>query len=327
MLTEAIMTLKSLRSLFVILGLLLLSMACERKTASSLESKAEVQPGTSATSDLWQVYNQSLKGAKYIDLTHTLTPAIPVWNGFAQAKFAPTINPQTQQPYTYKRDGFEATHYDLPTDQYGTQLDPPAHWAPEYPAIDELPATYAVRPLVVIPIVDQVAKDAGYHLQRRDIERWEKRNGVIPAGSVVMVRSDWSKKWPDSALAAEKVFPGVSLDALKFLHEERHILFHGHEPLDTDMTPNLEGEDWLMHHGYTQAEGVANLDKVPEKGCLISIGYPKFAGGLGGYARFIAICPKNSQYGVSVGEVPEAPLPKSDKILQWDAWSGMRVRK
>jgi kynurenine formamidase len=279
-----------------------------------------------AKSDLWDVYERSLKAAKYIDLTHTLTPSIPVWKGFAAAKFAPTVNPQTNQSYTYKRDGFEATHYDLPTDQYGTQLDPPAHWAPEYPAIDELPATYAVRPLVVISIVDQVAKDPGYHLQRSDIESWEKNNGKIPAGSVVMVRSDWSKKWPDPALAAEKVFPGVSLVAIKFLHEERHILFHGHEPLDTDTTPALEGEDWLMHHGYTQAEGVANLDKVPEKGCLITIGYPKFAGGLGGYARYIAICPADWQYGVSVGEVPEAPLPKSEKILQWDAKRGVRVR-
>jgi hypothetical protein len=81
------------------------------------------------------------------------------------------------------------------------------------------------------------------------------------------------------------------LAALQFFHEERHILFHGHEPLDTDTTPNLEGEAWLMHHGYAQAEGVANLDKVPEKGCLIAIAFPKFGGGLGGYARYLAICP------------------------------------
>ena len=44
----------------------------------------------------------------------------------------------------------------------------------------------------------------------------------------------------------------------------------------TDSTPNLEGEDWLMHNGYTQAEGVANLDQVPEAGALVVIGYPKF---------------------------------------------------
>ena len=307
-------------------ALMICAAACER-SGPAPASKTVSESRTSGKSDLWHTYEQSLKGAKYIDLTHALTPSIPVWKGFAQAKFSSTVNPQTKQPYTYEKDGFEATRYDLPTDQYGTQLDPPAHWAPEYPSIDELPATYAIRPLVVISIVDQVAKDAGYHLQRSDIDSWEKRNGTIPAGSVVMVRSDWSKKWPDPALASEKVFPGVSLDALKFLHEERHILFHGHEPLDTDTTPTLEGEDWLMHHGYTQAEGVANLDKVAEKGCLITIGYPTFAGGLGGYARYIAICPADWKYGVSIGEVPEAPLPKSEKILQWDAKRGMRVRK
>jgi len=142
-----------------------------------------------------------------------------------------------------------------------------------------------------------------------------------------MVRSDWSKGWPNPELATRTVFPGVSLDALKFLHEQRRILFHGHEPLDTDTTPKLEGEYWLMHNGYAQAEGVANLDKVPETGCLVVIGYPKFAGGLGGYARYIAICPADWKYGVSVGEVPEAPLPKSDKILQWDPKQGVRVRK
>jgi hypothetical protein len=33
------------------------------------------------------------------------------------------------------------------------------------------------------------------------------------------------------------------------------------------------------------------------------------------------------KYGVSVGAVSEAPLPRSDKILQWDDKLGMRVRK
>jgi kynurenine formamidase len=122
---------------------------------------------------------------------------------------------------------------------------------------------------VVISIVDQVKTNPNYALQVADIKAWEEKRGRIPEGSVVSVRSDWSKAWPDPKLATLKEFPGVGLDALKFLHEERHILFHGHEPLDTDSTPNLEGEVWLMHHGYAQAEGVANLDKVPETGALV----------------------------------------------------------
>ena len=109
--------------------------------------------------------------------------------------------------------------------------------------------------------------------------------------SVVFVRSDWYKKWADVARFNQKPFPGVSLDALKFLHLERKILFHGHEPLDTDTTPTLEGEHWLLHNNFAQAEGVANLDKVPEAGALVTIGFAKPLGGSGGYARYIAIAP------------------------------------
>jgi kynurenine formamidase len=275
---------------------------------------------------LWQVYDQTLSHARYIDLTHSITPGMPVWKGFGPATFSPSVDPSTGAAYTYAKDGFEATAYQIATDQFGTQLDPPAHWAPEFPGIDELPATYAVRPLVVISIVPQVQSNFNYHLQVSDIMRFEQRYGRIPAGSVVMVRSDWSKRWPDPALATLTRFPGVSLAALQFLQLKRHILFHGHEPLDTDSTPTLEGESWLMHNGFAQAEGVANLDKVPPTGCLLEIGYPKFGGGLGGYARFIAICPSSWRYGVRIGEVPESPLQKFDSILHWDPTLGMRIR-
>ena len=288
--------------------------------------------GALAQDGLWSVYDQSLKGAKYIDLTHVITPNIPVWYGFGLSKFEPAKAGSDIEgfvtkgdAYTYAKHGVEATGYDLATDQLGTQLDPPAHWAPEYPAIDELPSTYAVRPVVVISIVDQVAKDRGYHLQVSDIEAFEKEHGNIPEGSVVFVRSDWSKTWPDPALARTRPFPGVSLAALKFLHQQRRMLFHGHEPLDTDTTPTLEGEAWLMHNGYAQAEGIANLDGVPATGCLVTIGYPKFKGGTGGLARYVAICPPETPVGVTIGP-NDAPLPKSDRPLHWDTAAGTRVR-
>jgi kynurenine formamidase len=309
-----------------LLNVLLVFLIAACSTARS-ELPKDAQTKHDPRSGLWSMYDQVLKDARYIDLTHTLTPTSPVWSGFGPAKFGPSLNPQNGKPYEYAKDGFEANRYELTTDQFGTQLDPPAHWAPEYPSIDELPPTFAVRPLVVISIVQQVAKDAGYHLQVRDIEQWESTHGRIPPGSVVMVRSDWSKEWPNPQLATRRPFPGVSLAALKFLHLERHILFHGHEPLDTDTTPTLEGEHWLMHNGYPQAEGVANLDQVSETGCLITIGYPKFKGGLGGYARYIAICPSEWKYGVKIDENSEGPLPKSDKILRWDNSLGIRVRK
>jgi kynurenine formamidase len=181
-----------------------------------------------------------------------------------------------------------------------------------------------VRPLVVIPIHEKVAADPNYHLSVQDIRDWESRNGRVPEGAVVMVRSDWYKGWNDTARFAAKPHPGVTLDALKFLHLERRILFHGHEPLDTDTTPTLEGESWLLHNHFAQAEGVANLDKVPEAGALISIGFAKPLGGTGGYARYVAIAPSDWPHGVTVAEAPGAPLPKQLAPLRRDEKGVMR---
>lgn len=274
-------------------------------------------PAKSQSTDLWNIYYIVLKQAKYVDLTHAFNPTIPVWPGFRNAKFKPAVAGadipgliQGGQEFTYAKHGAIATAYELPTDHYGTQLDPPAHFDEYGATISDLPATYAVRPLVVIDIHDKVAKNPGYHATVKDIQAWEDKHGRIPEGSVVMIRSDWSKKWSNVERFDQKPFPGVSLDALKFLHLRRNILFHGHEPLDTDTTPNLEGESWLLHNHYTQAEGVTNLDQVPEAGALITIGFAKPEGGTGGFARYIAICPPNWQYGVSVLEAPGAPLPK-----------------
>ena len=101
---------------------------CRRRSRS--RSPHRPRRGASRAS-LWKAYDQTLSKARYIDLTHTLTPDQPVWKGFGPATFRPAVNPITGQPYTYATDGFEATAYTLATDQFGTQFDPPAHWAPE----------------------------------------------------------------------------------------------------------------------------------------------------------------------------------------------------
>src|SRR5207247_3161353 len=79
------------------------------------------------TPPLWRVYENALKGAKYVDLTHTMTPTIAVWAGFGPATFGPTVEPTTGAPYNYSKDGFEATRYVLASDQLDTQHDPTAH--------------------------------------------------------------------------------------------------------------------------------------------------------------------------------------------------------
>ena len=204
----------------------------------------------------------------------------------------------------------------LPTDQLGTQLDPPAHWNELGATISDLPPTVSLRPLVVIDISQKVAVQPSYHAQVADVLDWESAHGRVPAGSVVMIRSDWSKGWDEYKGDGGPVIPGVGLDCLRFLHLNRSILLHGHEPLDTDSTPTLDGEAWLLHNSYMQAEGVANLHQVPASGCLLSIGFAKLLGGSGGYARYVAICPPASTgNGVSIIEAP--PLPSHCNLLPW----------
>jgi kynurenine formamidase len=212
----------------------------------------------------------------------------------------------------------------------GTHWGAPGHFTTGEPLADDMDPADLFRPAVKIDVRAKAAANADYAVTVDDLKAWEKRHGRIPRGSVVMVRSDWSKRWTEDpqrakALAADPNFPSVGLDALKFLHRKRHILFHGHEPLDTDSTPTLEGESWLMHHGYAQAEGVNNLGAVPATGCLVDIGYPKFAGGVGGYARFVAICPPSTKAGRRISG-RDAPLRRRNAALHWSSRRGFRVR-
>lgn len=283
---------------------------------------------------LWPAYRSNLESAKYIDLTHAFAPDDPAWPGFGALRVSPARAAieipgliKKGEAFTYAGQGAGITAYEFSTDQVGTQLDPPAHGNALGATISDLPATMAVRPLVVIDVSEKTRANPGYVATIDDIAGWERRHGTIPAGSVVMFRTDWSKRWREPEQFLARPFPGISVDALKFLHLGRHILFHGHEPFDTDATPDLVAERWLLTHDFAQAEGVTNLDQVPEAGALIAIGFAKPEGGTGGLARFVAIAPASWRYGETIAQSPGAPLPRQVAPLERDADSVLRPHK
>ena len=165
-----------------------------------LQFAIAVTPAFSEDTNLWDIYNNVLKKAKYVDLTHAFSPNIAVWPGFGNAKFKPGVAGQEIKGYCtigeafdYKKHGFVCTAYELVTDQYGTQLDPPAHFYEFGATISDLPATYAIRPLAVIDVHEKATKDEGHHATVEDIKAWEAKHGKIPEGAVVAIRSDWHK--------------------------------------------------------------------------------------------------------------------------------------
>src|SRR3546814_568491 len=92
-----------------------------------------ISPAPAEELPLWQLYENTFKSAKYIDLTHPFEPVQPVWPGFGPARFKPAVAghdlgdfAKAGEAFTYEKHGFVATAYELTTDQYGTQLDPQA---------------------------------------------------------------------------------------------------------------------------------------------------------------------------------------------------------
>jgi kynurenine formamidase len=156
--------------------------------------------------------------------------------------------------------------------------------------------------LVVIDVHEESAKNPDYVLALERVKKWEADHGPIPQGAFVAMRTDWSKKWPDSAAMENKDgdgvshYPGWSMPVLKYLFEERKITASGHETTDTD--PGIAAskddatlETYILRTNHYQIELLANLDQVPESGAIVIATFPKPKGGSGFPARVFAICP------------------------------------
>src|SRR3569623_246567 len=149
-----------------------------------------------AQSDLARAY-RIIASKTLVDLTHSFSPETPVWSGFGQAKFTPALDPKTKKPYTIKEVGFRTTYYDM-VGQYGTHVDPPAHFAEDGITLDEIPLKQMILPQLVLDDTPYLAKDP---------ERF--------------------KRAP---------FPSWAFETIKFLYEQRGVTATGHESLDTDTT-------------------------------------------------------------------------------------------
>ena len=234
---------------------------------------------------------QIIASKEFVDLTHSFSPLTPVWKGFGPATFSAAADPATGRPYTIDRDGFRAQFFAM-VGQYGTHIDPPAHFDPAGATVDEIPLKQMILPLVVFDLTPMLKSDPNHLLTVDDIQAWERTHGRVPAGCFAALRTDMYKDWDNNRARFERYpFPAWSPAAIRFLYEQRGIVANGHESMDTDTTPGLESESWLLKHGHWQIEVMANLDKVPATGALIVVSWPKPQHGLGFPARAFAILP------------------------------------
>jgi kynurenine formamidase len=247
---------------------------------------------------LWKIV-QVLQSKEFVDLTHAFSPGIPHWPGFD--------NEERVTSYYYddgigsKGHGFLAHEYKIPG-QWGTHVDPPAHFVKGKRFLDDIPVKEMVLKLVVIDVSKKVDQNPDYQIAMGDVRAWETKHGEIPAHSFVAMRTDWSKRWPNSEKmrnADEKGvahYPGWSKEVLAYLYEDRKITASGHETTDTDpgvatSKGDYSLETYILSQDRYQIELLANLDKVPEYGAIVVVAFPKPKKGSGFPARVFAILP------------------------------------
>lgn len=240
-----------------------------------------------------------LQRQKFVDLTHAFEPGIPRWKGFPDEK--------RETAYWYEKGrgslgaGFFTEIFTL-VGQWGTHVDPPAHFIKGTRTLDEIGLKEMILPLTVIDVHNEAAKNPDYTLTLERVKKWEADHGQIPQGAFVAMRTDWSKRWPDAAAMENKDaagvshYPGWSKPVLKYLYEERKIIASGHETTDTDpgiatSQDDYSLETYILQTNHYQIELLTNLDQVPESGALVVVTFPKPKAGSGFPARVFAICP------------------------------------
>ncbi len=227
-----------------------------------------------------------------IDLTYPLNSGNAYWPGTSYSPF------KYETVATLENDGVFSGIYSTP-EHLGTHIDAPNHFENNQISVDKLKLEALIGPAAVIDISTKVTGNADYQLTVEDIILWEKSNGPIQNGSIVLLNTGWWRKWNNydkykNADENNKLhFPGYSEDAAIFLIEKRNIKGIGIDTLSADYGISA---DFIVHHiingeGKYILENVANLDKLPPNGATLVIAPIKIEGGSGGQTRIWAILP------------------------------------
>jgi kynurenine formamidase len=231
----------------------------------------------------------ALRQATWVDLTHAFRPGIPHYAAFPDEQREVVIDYE---------EGFRAHRYSH-IGQWGTHVDPPAHFVRGGRTLDEIPVTEMLLELVVLDATAQTREDPDFAAASDLIDAHEAAHGTIPAGSFVALRTGWGSRWPDpDAMANGGHTPGWTVDALTPLVERRGVTAIGHEQTDTDPGSELtagrvDAERYILEAGRWQIELLANLDRVPERGALILATWPRPHEGTGFPARCVAFTPQS----------------------------------
>jgi kynurenine formamidase len=262
----------------VIASIILFLFSCGKKEEKRIEKKIII------------------KESNLIDLTYTFDSTTLYWPnnvcGFEHKKDFKGTSPA----------GYFYSSYSICTPEHGgTHIDAPIHFAEGHLTVDSIPLSSLSGRGIIVDVSEKALKNRDYLVTVTDLQEWEKANGEIKTGTIVLFRTGYGQFYPNrekyfgTALTGEKAipelhFPGISAEAATWLVKTKKAKAVG---LDTPSMDYGQSKDFMTHRILLGAnipgfENVANLDKLPLKGFEIIALPMKIGGGSGAPLRIAA---------------------------------------
>ena len=241
---------------------------------------------------------------RIVDLTQPLGPDTPVIGLPAQFGSSPGVTMEVISRFDDKGPAWYWNVLHL-GEHTGTHFDAPVHWitGKDLPdnCCDTIPAGRFVGPACVIDVTNEVAKNHDFLLMPEHVTAWEAKHGRIPAGSWVLLRTDWSKR--ADALSFLNVgedgphSPGFHKTTSELLAHDRDVLGVGVETVGTDagqagmFDPPFPNHTIMHGAGKFGLASLRNLDQLPPTGAVVIAAPLRIVNGSGSPLRVLAISP------------------------------------
>lgn len=242
---------------------------------------------------------------RVVDLTQVLGPSTPVIDLPPEFGQSSPFRRELISKYDDKGPAWYWNNFTV-GEHTGTHFDAPVHWitgqghADGY--TDTLPARRLIAPACVIDCSKETAANEDFLLTREVLEAWEKRHGRIPAGSWVLMRTDWSKRTDPKAFLNSREdgahSPGPDAGAMRFLAAERDVNGWGVETVGTDhgqafgFDPPFPAHNIMHGANKYGLASLCNLDQLPPTGSVVIASPLKIERGSASPVRVIALVSK-----------------------------------
>lgn len=235
---------------------------------------------------------------RYVDLTHDLSSESVFWPTGPAFRLDKVADGVTDQGYYYASNNYSGSEHG------GTHIDAPVHFAQGKWTVDQIPLDRLIGSAIVLDVSAASAANADYQVSVADFTAWEQAHGQIEPDSIVLIRTDFAKRWPNAQTylgtaergegAVPKLhFPGLHPDAAKWLAETRRVKAVGLDTASIDFGQSTlyESHQTLYRQNIPAFENLTALDQLPPRGAVVYALPIKIKGGSGGPLRAIAVVP------------------------------------